>query len=97
MLLRQMVLLVGIIAGSMMTPVQAGTSERHFIGETPNSAHGVKRPTRGMTMDQVRKRFGKPIKMLPAVGKPPITRWVYGQYTVYYENQYVIHSVMHHH
>lgn len=54
----------------------------------------VKMPVRGMTMKQVEKRFGIPQKKLPAVGDPPITRWVYKDYTVYFEYQYVIHAVL---
>jgi hypothetical protein len=30
------------------------------------------------------------------VGDPPITRWVYDRFTVYFENDRVIHSVVHH-
>jgi hypothetical protein len=51
-------------------------------------------PTRGMTMDQVAKRFGEPQEKLPPVGKPPITRWKYPQFTVYFESKYVIDSVV---
>lgn len=51
-------------------------------------------PTRGMTMAEVARRFGEPRKKLPAVGKPPITRWQYRGYTVYFEFQYVIDSVV---
>jgi len=54
----------------------------------------VKMPVRGMTMKQVEKRFGIPKKKLPAVGDPPITRWVYKDYTVYFEYKYVIHAVL---
>ena len=63
--------------------------------EPPNSAKGLLRPHRGITMKQVLAKFGPPQHKLPAVGKPPITRWVYPQYTVYFEYQYVIHSVLH--
>jgi len=51
-------------------------------------------PTRGMRMEQVEKRFGVPESKLPAVGDPPITRWRYSSYTVYFERDRVIHSVV---
>ncbi len=51
-------------------------------------------PKRGMTMDEVAKRFGAPAEKLPAVGKPPITRWKYPGFTVYFESKYVIDSVV---
>jgi hypothetical protein len=55
----------------------------------------VDAPTRGMTKLQVEKRYGKPLKKHPAVGKPPISSWDYPGYTVYFENQFVLHSVAH--
>ncbi len=52
-------------------------------------------PTRGMTMQQVEAQFGQPREKLPAVGEPPITRWRYDRYSVYFERRHVIHSVRH--
>lgn len=63
----------------------------------PNVEFSVKMPRRGMTMKQVEKEFGPPLKKLPQVGDPPhqpITRWIYKDYTVYFEYQYVIQSVL---
>ena len=53
-------------------------------------------PARGMTMDRVQSRFGAPHNKLAAVGDPPITRWEYPGYIVYFEHQHVIHSVTKH-
>lgn len=50
-------------------------------------------PKRGMSMDQVAQAFGKPLERMSAVGDPPITRWVYEGYTVYFDRNHVIHSV----
>ncbi len=47
-----------------------------------------------MTMDQVVQRFGEPAEKVPAVGKPPITRWKYPGFVVYFESSYVIDSVV---
>ena len=60
----------------------------------PNSPEGVPRPVRGMTMDAVRERFGEPKSRLPAVGNPPITRWIYDRYTVYFEHDLTLHVVV---
>jgi hypothetical protein len=51
-------------------------------------------PVKGMTMAEVETTFGAPQTKLPAVGKPPITRWVYADYTVYFEYSEVIHTVL---
>jgi hypothetical protein len=51
-------------------------------------------PTRGMTMNQVASKFGEPVTKVPAVGKPPIARWEYPGFVVYFEQDHVIHSVV---
>lgn len=64
--------------------------------EPVNSAEGLPRPTRGMTMNQVKQRYGQPEVEHPWVGEPPITRWDYKDYSVFFEHQYVLDSVVHH-
>jgi hypothetical protein len=51
-------------------------------------------PSRGMTMDQVAAKFGAPASKVPAVGAPPISRWEYPGFIVYFEHEHVIHSVV---
>lgn len=53
-------------------------------------------PARGMHARDVETNFGAPLEKIPPVGEPPISRWVYPDYTVYFEHQYVIHSVPKH-
>jgi hypothetical protein len=54
----------------------------------------VATPTRGMTMDEVSGKFGTPATKVPAVGKPPISRWEYPGFVVYFEHEHVIHAVV---
>jgi hypothetical protein len=54
----------------------------------------VTTPARGMTMEQVSTKFGTPVTKVPAVGKPPISRWEYPGFIVYFEADHVIHSVV---
>ncbi|HIP52896.1 MAG TPA: hypothetical protein EYH03_02635 [Chromatiales bacterium] len=61
----------------------------------PNNAQGIPRPRGGMTMQQVRQQFGNPAQEVAPVGEPPISRWVYSDYTVYFEHQYVLNTVVH--
>jgi len=42
----------------------------------------------------VEARFGQPANRHSAVGQPPITRWDYPGFAVYFEHQYVIHAVV---
>jgi hypothetical protein len=55
----------------------------------------VSRPRRGITMHEVAAKFGAPAKRYPAIGKPPITRWDYPSFSVYFEFNRVVHSVVH--
>ena len=61
----------------------------------PNSADGIPRPVRGARMTEVRSGFGEPANVMDAVGNPPITRWAYPGYTVYFEYDRVIDVVVH--
>jgi len=70
----------------------ADTMDMKSIGD---QSSGVSRPRHGVSMDSVLQRFGEPGDRLPAVGQPPITRWNYPDFTVYFEYQHVIHSVVH--
>lgn len=45
-----------------------------------------------MTQSEVKATFGEPISARAPVGKPPIIRWDYTDYSVYFEGNYVIHS-----
>ena len=56
-------------------------------------ASSVSGPSRGLSMAQVERRFGEPNQRIGAVGDPPISRWVYPQFVVYFEGSYVIHAV----
>lgn len=51
------------------------------------------RPTRGMTQASVQSKYGSPVTVRAAVGEPPITRWEYKDFVVFFEHDRVIHSV----
>jgi hypothetical protein len=55
---------------------------------------GVAAPARGMTMAQVAGKFGDPLSKVAAVGTPPISRWEYSGFVVYFERDHVIHAVV---
>ncbi len=46
-------------------------------------------------MHQVENQFGQPQKRYPTVGKPPITRWDYPSFSVFFEYNRVVHAVVH--
>jgi hypothetical protein len=53
----------------------------------------VELPARGSSMKTVEARFGAPVQRHAAVGKPPITRWDYKGFSVYFEYDHVVHAV----
>jgi hypothetical protein len=49
-------------------------------------------------MSEVEKHFGAPVARHPTVGgaphQPPITRWDYNTFSVFFEHDRVIHAVV---
>ncbi|MET0048025.1 MAG: hypothetical protein ABW066_09595 [Sedimenticola sp.] len=88
-----------LLAAALIPAVPAVTADvllLDAIAESPaNSPQGVERPRNGQTMDQVRARYGEPVKEMPWIGDPPISRWVYDGFTVYFEHELVINAVIH--
>lgn len=62
-------------------------------GVEMSSPSSSSRPARGMTMARVESAFGTPSDRQAAVGQPPITRWDYPAFVVYFEYDHVIHAV----
>jgi hypothetical protein len=80
----------------LVTPVSAEVLLIDAINQEPvNTPGGLPRPARGMTMTQVRDKFGAPNKEHAPVGEPPITRWDYPGYSVFFEHEYVLNTVVH--
>ena len=50
-------------------------------------------PRRGMSQSKVQNELGRPVEIIPAVGEPPISRWVYDDRVVYFEYASVVHVV----
>ena len=71
----------------------AGQADTLLLDGIDARGAGDLRPTRGMSMDRVEARFGAPVARQPAIGEPPISRWEYPDFTVYFEYRFVIHAV----
>ena len=93
---RYLLIAISLLAtGTLPVPALSDTLVIPDISNQPaNAPQDVPRPTRGLTMDQVRSEFGDPLQVFGPVGDPPITRWVYDKFTVHFESEYVIHSVV---
>ncbi|MCH7853374.1 MAG: hypothetical protein IIB76_03475 [Proteobacteria bacterium] len=51
------------------------------------------KPTRGMSQTNVEAEYGNPQSSQAAVGEPPIARWEYANFVVFFEYDRVIHAV----
>ena len=83
-----------------LVPVLALSTEYQVI-EIPVGQQGAQhahlpRPARGMSAATVAMRFGEPLSKTAPVGQPPISRWHYQHFTVYFEDDTVIASVLPH-
>lgn len=52
-------------------------------------------PSNGLTKAQVESRFGAPANRHAAVGDPPISHWEYDGWSVYFEYDRVLFTVLH--
>ena len=52
-------------------------------------------PENGVSKDDVLASFGEPISRHAAVGDPPITHWTYDGWSVYFEYDLVLFTVLH--
>ena len=59
------------------------------------SAPEMRAPHTGITMTQVREQYGSPTSEQAAIGEPPISRWDYAGFSVFFEHDLVLHSVIH--
>lgn len=85
-------LLVTYSTPALTSPSLAITGLSISVGE---QSQGRNTPQKGQNKEMVEAQFGSPIKRVTAVGEPPISKWVYQEFTVYFEHDIVLHSVLH--
>jgi len=73
-----------------ITTINAETINIRSVGDSPS---GISKPLNGMSMNSVLQQYGEPENRQNPVGDPPITRWDYAGFSVYFEHNQVIHSV----
>ncbi len=65
------------------------------MGGTDNASRfeSANKPSRGMSQASVEAKYGPPSSRDRAVGDPPISRWEYAYFVVFFEYDHVIHAV----
>lgn len=95
---RLRLVLIAVSLGIFLAgPASADVLLMENIQSTPD----VQTPRAGASMNSVRNGFGSPVREYPAVSTsgnpvhPPITRWDYPGFSVFFEKDLVLHSVVH--
>lgn len=90
--------LFSALAFVLMAPLsQAQVIEERLViplteqGRWPAS---IPRPQTGQSSADVERHLGPPQNISAPVGQPPIIRWQYPGFTVYFEYDHVIHTVV---
>ncbi len=86
-----------LLALAFSVPLAASADT--LLIERVQRAAAVSRPQNGASMSQVRSMLGEPARQVgPVAGNKPqhprITGWVYPDFTVYFERQRVLYSVV---
>lgn len=82
--------LLAILIALATSPWQSLNAETLVVdGIDVDGSHAV----RGLSMQSLRSQWGEPSTKRSAVGDPPISRWEYTDYIVYFEYDRVIHAV----
>jgi len=83
--------ILSALAGSALLGAIASADELKMTSAPDGSGN---QPARGMSMAKVEAAYGAPANRISAVGNPPITRWEYPAFVVFFENNVVLHSVV---
>jgi outer membrane protein assembly factor BamE (lipoprotein component of BamABCDE complex) len=85
--------LVALLCAATQFNSVAAEEIRIPVGEQAKEQPNVDMPTKGMSKERVKSLFGEALEEVPAKGQPPISRWRYQEFTVYFDSNTVIHCV----
>lgn len=80
---------------ALVLPLLGGVASADvLLIEEVRQASKSQLPENGLSKSVVEATFGAPVKRHEPVGDPPITRWDYETYSVYFEYDLVLYSVL---
>jgi hypothetical protein len=88
-MLRKAISTITLTAVLMAATSVADTLVIEGISSDQSPAH----PLRGASKASVQSEWGEPRDRRGPVGEPPISRWDYDPFVVYFENDRVVHTV----
>lgn len=86
--------------GLLLTATALPTAQADVLAIPESSSEtALSLPSKGEAQTAVLRRYGEPAKRYAAVGgasaaQPPITRWDYSSFSVFFENSHVVHAVV---
>ena len=83
-----------VLAFVLAFAVQAVYADVLLIEEV-RQAERMELPKNGQNKADVEAKFGTPVAKNDAVGDPPISSWKYDTYSVYFEYDLVLSTVLH--
>lgn len=84
-----------VMASLALSVARPGAADTLLVNEVATAqATASERPARGSSMASVESRFGTPTSRSSPVGQPPITRWDYPAFVVFFEYNHVVHAVV---
>ena len=91
--------LLPVLLSCLLLPTSLPAQTDTLLIQRVQAAGKVVLPKRGASMASVEAAFGVPTHKFAAVGggsvkTPPITRWEYAEFSVYFENDHVVNSVL---
>jgi hypothetical protein len=81
------------LATPLLLPAGNAVADKLVMENVAAGAAAGERPARGSSMARVESRFGAPASRSAPVGRPPITRWEYPGFVVFFEYDHVVHAV----
>src|SRR5487761_1841385 len=95
------IVMLAVTAAFAAAPPAAQAAQRgdSLLIHRVQQENGMNLPRRGMSMAQVEKAYGAPLRKLSPRGgdtkkHPQINRWEYSNFIVYFEHEHVIHAVL---
>lgn len=85
--------IAALVTGALLASGAARAETIVVDDEVRVRESSVEKPGRGTSMEAVEARFGAPASRHGPVGDPPITRWDYPGFSVFFEHRHVIHAV----
>jgi len=83
-----------VLAFMLTLTFQAVSADVLIIDEV-RQAGRMALPANGQSKSVIETKFGTPVQKQAAVGDPPISSWKYDKYSVYFEYDLVLFTVLH--